>query len=80
MIILLISGLIAVDFEVREMLAIDKSGLIGYKQLENGRYILHIMGDSHLVDTVMLRSQINNKFAELGEMTYNIKEWIQSKW
>lgn len=79
-IILLIFGLIAVDFEIREMLGIDESSLIGYKQLENRQYIVHIMGESYLVDVSKIGSQINKKFEEFGEVTYNIKKMIENKW
>jgi len=74
--VLLISGLIAVDFEVRSMLAIDEFGLIGYQQLENDQYIVHLIGKNYLVDTVILRTQVYNKFAEFREIAYNIREFL----
>jgi len=80
MVIVLIFGLITVDFQVRGMLAIDESGLIGYKQLGNNQYVIQILGNNHLIDTTVLRSQIDNKFAEFGEIAYTIKTWIENKW
>lgn len=72
-ILLLISGLIAVDYQIRAMLAIDEATLIGYERLENNQYIIYLMGDSHLIDVTILAAQIDNKFAEFKEIAYNIK-------
>lgn len=79
-IVLLICGLLAVDFQIRRMLGIDEVSLIGYKQGENGKHIVHVMGDSYLVDSSMIKAEIHNKFAQLKEIAYSIKEWIEQKW
>ncbi|MCK9267127.1 MAG: hypothetical protein M0P14_00210 [Alkaliphilus sp.] len=73
---LLICGLLAVDFQIRTTLGIDETGLISYRQTGDGNYIVHIMGDSHLVDISVIRSQLHNKFAQLKKMTYSIREKI----
>ena len=80
MISLLIYGLLTVDLSIRKILAIDESSLIDYRQLGDNQYIVHIMGKDHFINTKVLRSQINNKFAEFGEIAYNIREWIENKW
>ncbi len=76
-IILLICGLLIVDLQIRTTLGIDEAGLISYKRIGDGKYIVHIMGDSHSVDVSTIRSQIYDKFAQLKKMTYSIREWIE---
>lgn len=76
-IILLICGLLAVDFQIRTTLGIDETGLISYRRTGDGNYIVHIMGDSHPVDILAIKSQIHNKFAQLKKMTYSIRERIR---
>lgn len=73
-IILLICGLLAVDFQIRTTLGIDEAGLMSYKQAGDGKYIVHIMGNSYLVDVSSIKSQIYDKFAQLRKMTYSIRE------
>ena len=75
-IILLICGLLVVDLQIRTTLGIDETALMSYRQTEDGNYIVHIMGDSHLVDIFAIKSQIHDKFAQLREMTYSIRERI----
>ncbi|MDI9475462.1 MAG: hypothetical protein ACOX0L_04435 [Natronincolaceae bacterium] len=54
---LLICGLLAVDFQIRTTLGIDEVSLISYKQEGEGRYIIHIMGNSYLFDVSTYRIQ-----------------------
>ena len=75
-IILLICGLLAVDFQIRTTLGIAEAGLISYRQAGDGNYVVYIMGDSHLVDISVIKSQIHNKFAQLKKMIYSIREKI----
>jgi len=50
--------------------------LISYRQAGDGNYVVYIMGDSHLVDISVIKSQIHNKFAQLKKMIYSIREKI----
>lgn len=76
--VLLICALITVDFQVRFMLGIDEYRLIGYEQIKNNEYIILLMGKEYLIDTLEFKNIIDNLFAELAEMTYNIKIWIKN--
>lgn len=78
-IILLIFGLLAVDFQIRTTLGIDEVSLISYKQIDNSEYIVHIMGKSHSIDAPIKKVQIYHKFAQIKEMTYSIREWIKER-
>jgi len=73
-IIFLVCGLLVTDFQIRTMLGIDdEAGLLSYGQAEEGRYIVHIMGDSYLIDISTIVSRIYNKFAQLRKIAYSIK-------
>ncbi len=78
-IVLLVCGLLIVDSQIRVTLGTDETCLVSYKKTEDDRYIIHIMGDSHLIDVPAIKSQTYNKFAQLREMTYSIIERIEQR-
>lgn len=78
-IILLICGLLVVDFQIRTTLGIDEVGLLSYKQTEDSKYVVHIMGDSHLVDVSTIKAQTYDKFAQLKKMIYSIRERMEQR-
>lgn len=78
-IILLITTLIFVDFQVRDMLGIYESRLVGYHSLGNKQYHLDLIGKSYLVDITVVEDYLNNIFADFQEIAYNIEEWLEDK-
>lgn len=75
--ILLICGLLFVDFQVRATLGMDETSLISYRRTGENKYIVNIMGGSHLVDISTMRGKLFYKFAQLREMTYSIRKWVK---
>lgn len=78
-IILLICGLLIVDFQIRTTLGIDEAGLISFKRIGDGKYAVHIMGNSHSIDISAIKLQTCDRFAQLREMTYSISEWVEQR-
>ncbi|WP_198006338.1 hypothetical protein [Alkaliphilus oremlandii] len=74
-VILLIFGVLAVDFRIRKSLAIEEVSLIDYKHLKEYQYLVHIMGKNYVLDFSELSGALNNKFAEFREIAYNIKRY-----
>ncbi|KAB3530738.1 hypothetical protein F8153_06410 [Alkaliphilus serpentinus] len=76
--LLLLGGLMATDYTMREMLAIYDGKLLGYERMED-LHGIYLMGNIYYIDGALVREKVSLWTSEIREWIDKGYRWIKDK-